>query len=39
MIANLAVVFGWTPADCGEMTVGELMMWHELAIERQEAKL
>jgi hypothetical protein len=33
--ANLFVVFpGWTPETTGRMGLGELMRWHELAIER-----
>lgn len=33
--ANLFVVFqGWTPDTTARMSLGELMNWHEMAIER-----
>ncbi|MFC0819975.1 GpE family phage tail protein [Moraxella marmotae] len=36
VVANLAAVFGWTPIDCYDMTVDELMGWNTLAVERCE---
>ncbi|MFB6348540.1 GpE family phage tail protein [Moraxella sp. ZJ142] len=30
------MVFGWTPIDCYDMTVDELMGWNTLAVERCE---
>jgi hypothetical protein len=37
--ANLFVVFqGWTPDTTAGMSLGELMRWHELAIERNKAQ-
>ncbi|WP_115338235.1 GpE family phage tail protein [Moraxella caviae] len=36
-MANLAVIFHWTFADCAGMTLDELMDWHELAIVRHES--
>ncbi|WP_323842938.1 GpE family phage tail protein [Moraxella sp. Pampa] len=36
MVANLAVVFGWTLADCADFTIDELMDWNALAIERHQ---
>ncbi|AGP47608.1 P2 GpE family protein [Psychrobacter sp. G] len=36
MIADLAVVFHWRPADCEDMDIDELMDWHEKARKRSE---
>ena len=33
-MADLALVFHWTPADVADMTVTELMQWRERARER-----
>lgn len=34
VIADLAYVFGRTPAVCDGMGLGELMMWHDKAVKR-----
>jgi hypothetical protein len=36
-IANVALVFGWTPTDMAGMALGELMDWREQARGRYEA--
>jgi len=33
-MADLAVVFGWRPADMDPMSLEELMRWHGHAIAR-----
>ncbi|QEL12235.1 GpE family phage tail protein [Kushneria phosphatilytica] len=33
-MADLAIVFHWTPADCAEFTLRELMEWRERARKR-----
>lgn len=35
-MADLAMVFGWTPADMSALTLTELMEWRERARERHE---
>lgn len=35
-MADLAMVFGWTPADMAALTLTELMEWRERARERHE---
>ena len=35
-MADLALVFHWRPADMDPMTLGELMHWHALALERNQ---
>lgn len=35
-MADIALVFGWTPADCADMSVEELMDWRERARQRHE---
>ncbi len=35
-VADLALVFHWTPADVADMTVTELMEWRERARQRYE---
>ncbi|OTG72388.1 GpE family phage tail protein [Acinetobacter sp. ANC 4169] len=35
-MADLAVVFHWTPADCDDYEIDELMAWHERARARWE---
>ena len=35
-MADLALVFHWTPADEADMTVTELMEWRERARQRYE---
>ena len=37
-MADLALVFGWTPADVADMTVIELMQLRERARERYEQR-
>ncbi len=37
-MADVAVVFHWTPADMDPMTLEELMDWHQLARKRVEVK-
>ncbi|WP_264754453.1 GpE family phage tail protein [Acinetobacter sp. ANC 4169] len=32
----MAVVFHWTPADCDDYEIDELMAWHERARARWE---
>lgn len=34
VLANLAQVWHWPPADMWDMTLPELMHWHALAVER-----
>ncbi|MEQ1324595.1 GpE family phage tail protein [Acinetobacter soli] len=34
MIANIAVVFGWTPADCANFEIDELIAWENRARQR-----
>ncbi|WP_315972851.1 GpE family phage tail protein [Acinetobacter sp. I-MWF] len=36
VIANLAVVFHWTPKDCEHWEIEELMQWNERARARSE---
>ncbi|MDQ9001562.1 GpE family phage tail protein [Acinetobacter baumannii] len=38
VIANLAVVFHWTPADCDSFSLEELMAWEDRARKRTEAE-
>jgi len=33
-MANLAELWGWMPAQMDLMPIGELMAWHEEAVER-----
>jgi len=33
-MADLAIVFHWTPADCADFTLRELMDWRERARKR-----
>nr|WP_216078152.1 GpE family phage tail protein [Acinetobacter lwoffii] len=33
-MADIAVVFNWTPQTYDEMSLTELMQWHQKAIER-----
>lgn len=33
-MANLAAIFHWRPADMADMSLPELMAWHERARER-----
>lgn len=35
-MADLAMVFHWTPADCDSLSVTELMEWRERARQRVE---
>ena len=35
-MADVALVFHWTPADVSDMTVTELMEWRERARQRYE---
>ncbi|MFW2077507.1 GpE family phage tail protein [Acinetobacter sp. ULE_I010] len=34
----MAVVFHWTPADCADFDIDELMYWQELAIKRNQSE-
>ena len=36
-MADLAIVFHWTPADCANFTLRELMEWRERARKRSAA--
>ena len=38
IIADLAVVFHWTPDTCHAMPLDELMAWHDKARERSQVK-
>lgn len=33
-MANIAVIFHWSPQVFADMTLSELMQWHQKAIER-----
>lgn len=37
-MADLALVFGWVPADMDPMPLTELMEWRERAAKRHNAK-
>ena len=37
-MADLAVVFHWSPRDMEQMGPAELMVWHARAVERSGAK-
>jgi len=37
-MADLAMVFHWTPADMGGMSIPELMEWRERARSRYETQ-
>jgi len=37
-MADLAMVFHWTPADMADFTLAELMQWRERARLRHEQK-
>ncbi|WP_110687010.1 GpE family phage tail protein [Salinicola aestuarinus] len=36
-MADLAIVFHWTPADCAEFSLRELMEWRDRARKRSES--
>ncbi|WP_322766163.1 GpE family phage tail protein [Acinetobacter sp. CIP 102529] len=38
VIANLAVVFHWTPTDCADFSLEELMAWEHRARKRIETE-
>ncbi|WP_341457184.1 GpE family phage tail protein [Acinetobacter venetianus] len=38
VIADLAVVFHWTPNDCSDYSIEELIDWHERARKRWETE-
>ena len=38
VIANIAVVFHWTPADCADFSLDELMQWEQRAIKRTQTE-
>ncbi|WP_308464648.1 GpE family phage tail protein [Acinetobacter courvalinii] len=38
VIANLAVIFGWTPKECEDFEIDELMRWNERAKARSEVQ-
>ncbi|WP_336931193.1 GpE family phage tail protein [Acinetobacter tandoii] len=38
VIANLAVIFHWTPKDCEDFEIEELMQWNERAKARSEVQ-
>ncbi|HJF74485.1 GpE family phage tail protein [Gallibacterium anatis] len=33
-MADIALVFGWQPSEFQQMTLEELMQWHEKAVNR-----
>lgn len=33
-MADLAIVFHWTPADCADFSIRELMQWRDRARKR-----
>ena len=37
-MADIALVFHWTPKDMADMDVSELMGWHERAVARSGAE-
>ncbi|KAB0656023.1 MULTISPECIES: GpE family phage tail protein [Acinetobacter] len=37
-MANLAVIFGWTPKECEDFEIDELMRWNERAKARSEVQ-
>ncbi|MGQ7242810.1 GpE family phage tail protein [Salinicola sp. V024] len=37
-MADLAIVFHWTPTDCAEFTLRELMDWRERARKRSSSE-
>lgn len=37
-MADIALIFHWPPSACDAMPLAELMMWHDLALERFEAQ-
>ncbi|MEC6035789.1 GpE family phage tail protein [Acinetobacter nosocomialis] len=37
-MANLAVVFHWTPTDCADFSLEELMAWEHRARKRIETE-
>ncbi|MDG6896575.1 phage tail protein [Actinobacillus delphinicola] len=37
-MADLAIVFHWTFADCADMNLAELMNWREKARQRSETE-
>ncbi|NYS80149.1 GpE family phage tail protein [Halomonas glaciei] len=37
-MADLAIVFHWSPADCEDFTLTELMEWRERARKRSTPK-
>lgn len=38
IIADLAVVFHWSPDVCDDMDLTEMMMWHDKAKKRSETR-
>jgi hypothetical protein len=36
VIANIATVFGWSPRDFIDMSLSDLFMWHQKAIDRNQ---
>ncbi|WP_316965168.1 GpE family phage tail protein [Acinetobacter parvus] len=38
VIANIAVVFGWTPNDCAEFEIEELIQWEQRALKRHQTE-
>ena len=37
-MADVALVFGWRPADMADMSLTELMQWRERARQRYESE-
>lgn len=37
-MADVATIFGWSPAVMDDMSVPELMAWHTRAIDRAKAQ-
>ncbi|MBJ9370570.1 MULTISPECIES: GpE family phage tail protein [Acinetobacter] len=37
-MANIALIFHWSPRDFAEMNLADLFMWHQKAIERNQSE-
>ncbi|WP_081407873.1 GpE family phage tail protein [Acinetobacter sp. C15] len=37
-MANIALIFHWSPRDFKDMTLSELFMWHQKALERNKTE-
>ncbi|TCB69174.1 GpE family phage tail protein [Acinetobacter sp. ANC 4178] len=36
VIANIALIFHWSPRDFADMSLNDLFMWHQKALERNQ---